>query len=86
MTEQIEKLEHGLMICAVTGTELVHIKKADAEKIRVLLQEHEAERLEFIEAVARLTAEIVMLKDQDAEVELCDRCGRARLKSKWEGR
>lgn len=26
------------------------------------------------------------LKDQDAEVEWCDRCGRVRLKSKWEGR
>ena len=26
------------------------------------------------------------LKEQDAEVELCDRCGRERLKSKWERR
>jgi hypothetical protein len=41
MNEQIEKLEHGLMICEETGTELVHIKKADAEKILALLKEHE---------------------------------------------
>ena len=27
---------------------------------------------------------IVLLKEQ--ETELCDRCGRVRLKSKWEGR
>ena len=27
----------------------------------------------------------VMLKEQE-ETELCDRCGRVRLKSKWEGR
>lgn len=26
------------------------------------------------------------LKEQEAETELCDRCGRRRLKSKWEGR
>lgn len=32
MKEQIEKLEHGLMICEATGTELVHVEKADAEK------------------------------------------------------
>ena len=42
MNEQIEKLEHGLMICEATGTELVHIGKADAEKILVLLKEREA--------------------------------------------
>lgn len=27
-----------------------------------------------------------LLKEQEAETELCDRCGRVRLKSKWEGR
>jgi hypothetical protein len=27
---------------------------------------------------------LVLLKEQ--ETELCDRCGRVRLKSKWEGR
>lgn len=42
MKEQIEKLEHGLMICEATGTELVHIEKADAEKILGLLKEQEA--------------------------------------------
>ena len=41
MNEQIEKLEHGLMICEATGTELVHIKKADAEEILSLLKEQE---------------------------------------------
>ena len=29
---------------------------------------------------------ISMLKEQDAEVEWCERCGRVRLKSKWERR
>ena len=42
MNEQIEKLEHGLMICEATGTELVHIEKADAEKILALLKDQEA--------------------------------------------
>ena len=27
-----------------------------------------------------------LLKEQEAEVEWCERCGRVRLKSKWEGR
>ena len=26
------------------------------------------------------------LKEQEAETEWCERCGRVRLKSKWEGR
>ena len=26
-----------------------------------------------------------LLKEQDAELEWCERCGRVRLKSKWEG-
>lgn len=29
---------------------------------------------------------INLLKEQDAEVEWCDRCGRVRLKSKWDRR
>ena len=29
---------------------------------------------------------INLLKEQKAETELCERCGRVRLKSKWEGR
>ena len=51
-----------------------------------LLKELESERLEWIGAVARLIAENELLKEQEAETELCDRCGRRRLKSKWEGR
>lgn len=31
------------MICEATGTELVHIDKADAEKIIILLKEQEKE-------------------------------------------
>jgi len=27
-----------------------------------------------------------LLKEQEAETEWCERCGRVRLKSKWEGR
>ena len=29
---------------------------------------------------------IALLKEQEAETEWCERCGRVRLKSKWEGR
>ena len=29
---------------------------------------------------------ISLLKEQKAETEWCERCGRVRLKSKWEGR
>ena len=43
MNEQIEKLEHGLMICEATGTKLVHIEKADAEQILGLLKEQKKE-------------------------------------------
>ena len=28
----------------------------------------------------------VLLKEQETETEWCERCGRVRLKSKWEGR
>ena len=33
-----------------------------------------------------LSDALALLKEQDAEVEWCARCGRIRLKSKWEGR
>jgi len=42
MTEIIEKLEHGIMICSATGTMLVHIDKGDAEKVVALLKEQKA--------------------------------------------
>ena len=29
---------------------------------------------------------IALLKEKYVETELCERCGRVRLKSKWEGR
>ena len=39
-----------------------------------------------LEHIAQWSADaIALLKQQDAEVEYCDRCGRVRLKSKWEG-
>ena len=41
MTEIIEKLEHGIMICSATGTMLVHIDKGDAGKIIALLKEQQ---------------------------------------------
>lgn len=41
MTKIIEKLEHGIMVCSVTGTTLVHINKGDAKKIVALLKEQE---------------------------------------------
>ena len=36
-----------------------------------------------VQEIARNALEL--LKEQDAEVEWCARCGRVRLKSKWEG-
>ncbi len=33
-----------------------------------------------------LSAAVVLLKEQEEETEWCERCGRVRLKSKWEGR
>ena len=47
MTKIIEKLEHGIMVCSVTGTTLVHIDKGDAEKIVALLKEQEAVEPQF---------------------------------------
>jgi hypothetical protein len=44
LDEQIEKLEHGLMICEATGTKLVHIEKSDAVKILGLLKDREPVR------------------------------------------
>ena len=39
-----------------------------------------------LEDIAQWSADaIALLKQQDAEVEYCERCGRVRLKSKWEG-
>ena len=52
MTEIIEKLEHGIMICSVAGTTLVHIDKEDAEKIVALLKEQR----ELIDAITQRRA------------------------------
>ena len=64
MNEQIEKLEHGLMICEATGTELVHIEKADAEKIIVLLKDQES----VIEALKSDLSETLEVLAQKTEV------------------
>ena len=37
------------------------------------------------EILGSLHDALVLLKEQEAETELCERCGRVRLKSKWEG-
>lgn len=67
MDEQIEKLEHGLMICEATGTKLVHIEKADAEKIIGLLKDQES----VIEALKSDLAETLEVLAQKPEVVLC---------------
>ena len=36
--------------------------------------------------IKRIDNAIAMLKEKYVETELCERCGRVRLKSKWEGR
>ena len=64
MNEQIEKLEHGLMICEATGTKLVHIEKADAEKIIVLLKDQES----VIEALKSDLSETLEVLAQKPEV------------------
>ena len=49
------------------------------------LDQHEDLHQLELETVRQRKAEaIALLKEQ--ETELCDRCGRVRLKSKWEGR
>lgn len=80
VNEQIEKLEHGLMICEATGTKLVHIEKADAEKILVLLKDQEAvepitEYHLFLCPVCKNT----LFKEQ----KFCHECGK---RIEWEGR
>lgn len=70
MKEQIEKLEHGLMICEATGTELVHIEKADAEKILVLLKDQES----VIEALKSDLDETLTVLGEQAEIVRCKDC------------
>ena len=42
MREIIEKIEHELMVCAATKTELVHIEIDDARKILAWLKKNES--------------------------------------------
>lgn len=70
MNAQIEKLEHGLMICEATGTKLVHIEKADAEKIIGLLKDQES----AIEALKSDLAETLEVLAQRPEIVLCKDC------------
>lgn len=84
MNEQIEKLEHGLMICEATGTELVHIEKADAERILALLKEQEP-----VKPIKKDTVEITARYEFDCPCgaplligqPYCADCGRS---VKWE--
>lgn len=39
MREIIEELKHGIMICDITGTSLVHVKRTTAENIIAILME-----------------------------------------------
>ena len=70
MNEQIEKLEHGLMICEVTGTKLVHIEKADAEQILGLLKEQDS----VIEALKSDLDETLAVLGEYAEIVRCRDC------------
>ena len=70
MNEQIEKLEHGLMICEVTGTKLVHIEKADAEKILGLLKEQEF----VIDALKSDLDETLKVLGEQQEIVRCLDC------------
>lgn len=70
MNEQIEKLEHGLMICEATGTELVCIEKEDAEKILVLLKEQKS----VIEALKSDLDETLAVLGKQAEIVRCKNC------------
>lgn len=78
MKEQIEKLEHGLMICEATGTELVHVEKADAEKIIVLLKEQEAVRPRRIDGKRNHFVKCGNCNyDLMAGFKFCPHCGKA---------
>lgn len=41
---------------------------------------------ETIDELISADKALKLLKEQEAETEWCERCGRVRLKSKWEGR
>lgn len=47
-----EKLAHGLMVCDVTNTDLVHIDKSDAEMILRLLKEQEEQKQKWLQTIA----------------------------------
>ncbi len=82
MNEQIEKLEHGLMICEATGTELVHIEKTDAEKILVLLKKQEAvEPKEIAYAWRCGKCDEYLTAIENHRIRFCPYCGQ---KVKWE--
>ena len=85
MKEQIEKIEHGLMVCEVTGTELVHIEKADAEKILALLKDQEPKPVELhtnaygtkFYFCPKCKRELFHTRD----LNFCEKCG---LEVEWE--
>ena len=84
MDEQIEKLEHGLMVCKVTGTELVHIEKEDAEKILALLKEQEAKPVVHTNAYGTKFYFCPKCKRElfhTRNLNFCERCGQA---VKWD--
>ena len=84
MDEQIEKLEHGLMICEATGTELVHIEKEDAEKILALLKDQEPKPVELHNAYGTKFYFCPKCKRElfhTRNLNFCERCGQA---VKWD--
>lgn len=49
MDEIAEKIEHGLFVCAVTGTSVIHISKEDAEKILAWVEKQLDEKRNILE-------------------------------------
>ena len=49
MDEIVEKIDHGLFVCAVTGTSTVHITKEDVEKILAWVEKQVEEKRNILE-------------------------------------
>lgn len=67
------------------------VKRMDREKVISTLEEIKTQTAEIgldsaVIAHKFIDKIIALLKEQEAETELCDKCGRRRLKSKWERR
>lgn len=67
MEKVISRFEKIISICKEDGGDFVDLSFEDAEQILAILKEMEEERLEWIGAVAKLTAENELLKAEASQ-------------------